>query len=385
MARPERMLLWGAIWLQDGPTAQVREYPDGVPVDFDELRREGFRWWAVARMGPGDRLLKKDHTNGVCGPGAACDRCRERAPAYWFKYERLSQKLRYYAGGLPHDSLDDALREAHRKGVAIVDEVDGNGNRDRWFVRRKDGTVHIVFSKAEAEKVAAADASTPGDAQPPRLKGEDVPRRPPEARGPPPEPVTADRQALDALREFLRRANNPEVDFQEACWLLNDLDAEDGALIMSYARAVTEPAEEIKAILDAARVKAGPLVDRVRRVVAASAYAEDSGSNTRRPIPPDFFSLVPLSSLPEETWKGRAVFHPHEQRGMDVFWEATPEDRQAAVEEGRPIPDGAVSYDVGIVLYWGPDKDFPEFTRVRFLLSDGSTLHYDSTNLWTPT
>lgn len=387
MAKPERMLLWGAIWLQDGPVAQVREYPDGVTVDFDELRREGFRWWAAARMGAGDRLYKKDHTNGKCGPNAPCVQCQERAPAYWFEYERRAKRLSYHVGRdrSRYASLGDALAHAFRDGVTIVDEIDGNGNRDRWFVRRKDGTIEIAYSQADAEKAAAKDASTPGDAQPPRFKAEDVPRKSPEVRGPAPEPVSADQQALDAFREFLRRANNPEVDFQEACWLLNDLGAEDCALIMSYARSVTEPADEIKAILDAAHVESGPLVDRVRRVVAASAYTEDSGSNTRRPVPPDFFSLVPLSSLPEEMWKGRAVFHPHEQRGMDVFWEATPEDRQGAVEEGRPIPDGTVSYDAGVVLDWGPDKDFPEFTRVRFLLSDGSTLHYDSTNLWTPT
>lgn len=40
------------------------------------------------------------------------------------------------------------------------------------------------------------------------------------------------------------------------------------------------------------------------------------------------FLLVQLSTLPRETWSGRAVFHPMEQRGNEPVWEMSEEDFQ---------------------------------------------------------
>ena len=106
---------------------------------------------------------------------------------------------------------------------------------------------------------------------------------------------------------------------------------------------------------------------------------EEDEEDTRPPadparLPPALFDLVPLSSLPESTWKGRAVFFPG---GGDAGW--------VADEDSGP-PVGTACYDVGVVERWEPDPDFADLgvVRVWFVGSMGSLLHYASTNLWTP-
>ena len=79
------------------------------------------------------------------------------------------------------------------------------------------------------------------------------------------------------------------------------------------------------------------------------------------------FKLVKLSTLPEDTWVGRPVFHPHEQAGDKANWHR---------------------YDVGIVTEVYPDRDFRGVKQCRFvhgILNTGNgTLHYGPDNLWVP-
>ena len=106
------------------------------------------------------------------------------------------------------------------------------------------------------------------------------------------------------------------------------------------------------------------------------------------------FDLILLSTLPESEWRGRAVFHPMEQRGVDgvntAFWTITDEDREIAIEVGEPIPDDVwdTVYDVGVVVEWDDDpqfSDIPGSKRVRFVMDNGHSFHYAASNLWTPT
>ncbi|MEZ4322548.1 MAG: hypothetical protein R3F61_34090 [Myxococcota bacterium] len=87
-------------------------------------------------------------------------------------------------------------------------------------------------------------------------------------------------------------------------------------------------------------------------------------------VNPRALGLVQLSTLSEATWAGRIVFHPHEQRGDEPIWAS---------------PDG-YAYDVGMALTHYADPDFgdAEPPRVRFVVANGATLQYASTNLWTP-
>lgn len=100
------------------------------------------------------------------------------------------------------------------------------------------------------------------------------------------------------------------------------------------------------------------------------------------------FDLIQLSTLPESEWRGRAVFHPMEQRGDVASWTLTDEDRAFALEEGEPVPEWDTVYDVGVVVEWGEDPNFadiPGSKRVRFVMDSGHSLHYAASNLWTPT
>lgn len=101
------------------------------------------------------------------------------------------------------------------------------------------------------------------------------------------------------------------------------------------------------------------------------------------------FDLVQLSTLPQETWKGRAVFHPMEQGAGGPVWEMSEEDfaerLSEFVEDDRSWQTRA-DYDAGVVLDWEPDQHFADMgvIRVRFVMASGSTLRYSSDNLWTP-
>lgn len=101
------------------------------------------------------------------------------------------------------------------------------------------------------------------------------------------------------------------------------------------------------------------------------------------------FDLVQLSTLPQENWKGRAVFHPMEQQGDVPNWEMSGEDfaeHLATFAEDYRYWQTRADYDVGVVLDWEPDPHFAEMgiIRVRFVMDSGSTLRYASSNLWTP-
>ncbi len=105
------------------------------------------------------------------------------------------------------------------------------------------------------------------------------------------------------------------------------------------------------------------------------------------------FELVQLSTLPETSWKGRAVFHPLEQRGTTAMWTITQQDVEDDLEVSKelnidpsPMIAGDASYDVGVVLDWEPDPHFADLgvIRVHFIMSNGCGLRYSSDNLWTP-
>lgn len=101
------------------------------------------------------------------------------------------------------------------------------------------------------------------------------------------------------------------------------------------------------------------------------------------------FDLVQLSTLPQETWKGRAVFHPMEQGADGPVWEMSEEDFQENLltfPEDYRYWQTRADYDVGVVLSWEPDLLFRDLglIRVCFVMASGSKLSYCSTNLWTP-
>ena len=89
------------------------------------------------------------------------------------------------------------------------------------------------------------------------------------------------------------------------------------------------------------------------------------------------FDLVPLSSIPEKYWRGLPVFHPNEQVGATPKWLA---------DEYSGLPIGSPCFDVGVVVRWEIDADFPELEiiRVYFIGTNGSILHYSASNLWVP-
>ena len=83
-------------------------------------------------------------------------------------------------------------------------------------------------------------------------------------------------------------------------------------------------------------------------------------------IPEPVPEVVPLSTLPQETWVGLPVFHPCGQDGTVANW---------------------LLYDVGIVVKVLPDADLPGEFRCRFVHSIGQangTLQYGPDNLWVP-
>jgi hypothetical protein len=98
------------------------------------------------------------------------------------------------------------------------------------------------------------------------------------------------------------------------------------------------------------------------------------------PLPSDLFRLVPLASLPESTWRGRAVFHPCGQQGNGL------EGCQWLADDLTGLRVGEEAYDVGVVESWAPDPDFADLgiVRVRFVGNHGSRLSYSADNLWTP-
>lgn len=129
-----------------------------------------------------------------------------------------------------------------------------------------------------------------------------------------------------------------------------------------------------------------PILDGSDYVYRYVARGDLQPTEPEAPATPPF-DLVQLSTLPESVWRGRAVFHPHEQHGDVPTWGLTEDDVAAAVAAGEPAPElGSPCYDVGVVLDWWPDEDFKDLnlTRVQFLHDSGSKLVYCSTNLWTP-
>ena len=96
------------------------------------------------------------------------------------------------------------------------------------------------------------------------------------------------------------------------------------------------------------------------------------------------FDLVPLHSLPIETWKGRAVFHPMAFGPPDgAYWDER--DYPPILdswEEGDP-PKGT-AYDVGVVLRWWEDDIHPGIKRVEFVTDSGGTLNYSASTLYAP-
>lgn len=126
------------------------------------------------------------------------------------------------------------------------------------------------------------------------------------------------------------------------------------------------------------------LLDRICSLCGTALDANEDcpacmsqGPRPKGPLPSELFDLVLLSSLPESTWRGRAVFHPCIQKGEVAGWLA--DDLT-----GRRV--GEECYDVGVVDRWAPDPHFADLgvIRVWFVGDSGSRLHYSASNLWTP-
>lgn len=139
--------IWGAVWSEDGPVAEVRDIT--TKGEFEELTNsDTFRWWCVQVL-DGTRLLASEHTNRKCEPGNPCLKCRQKAPAWWFEYGRRS-KSRFYRParegaksrnrasvedwGERCESMELALKEATEKGFSLVCVMDGHGNRLEWHL-----------------------------------------------------------------------------------------------------------------------------------------------------------------------------------------------------------------------------------------------------------
>jgi hypothetical protein len=120
-----------------------------------------------------------------------------------------------------------------------------------------------------------------------------------------------------------------------------------------------------------------------------SLCQEEALTRPLRPLPPEMFNLVPLSSLPESEWKGRGVFHPCSQTGpgLNPLTGITSPvaDCQWVADDLTGLRPGTEAYDAGVVTRWEADPDFADLgiVRVWFVGHHGSTLHYASTNLWT--
>lgn len=136
--------LWGAVWTEDGPVAEVRDV-DTREAFNATLDDPNFRWWAlgaVAYLGLGE-----GHSRGPCIPGTPCKKCRDRAPGWWFEHgkrtkqrifkpcQRRAQRTDGWSAsewGEKCDNLEVALTAARADGFPLVCEMDGHGKKLAW-------------------------------------------------------------------------------------------------------------------------------------------------------------------------------------------------------------------------------------------------------------
>lgn len=88
--------------------------------------------------------------------------------------------------------------------------------------------------------------------------------------------------------------------------------------------------------------------------------------------------FVCLANLPQSTWVGLPVFHPHLQIGPTPYWML---DDYPELHRDEEDGSGA-SYDVGVVVEVVAEAK--DDIRVRFVGVNGCSLHYVPSNLFVP-
>lgn len=147
---------WGAVWKNDEPVVEVIDFvrgSGGWPNQGPD-----FRWWLTVDLGFSKRRkdgtviwLKSEHTDGICEPGAPCHKCREKAPAYWFRWARKEKERLWYtadqacwdahhmsdfrAFGASTQHSDEAAAHAaaRKQHLPWVFSINGNGGDRQWF------------------------------------------------------------------------------------------------------------------------------------------------------------------------------------------------------------------------------------------------------------
>lgn len=145
MSRPFPLTrIWGAVWTDDGPIAEVRDV--NTRADFDAaLNSDSFRWWAIQAH---DCLSAKGHSKGGCTPAAPCAKCNTFALGWWFEHGKRT-KARIYRpcreGARRTDAVDvadwgpryddpaQAMADARAGGYPWVCLLDGHGRKIEWI------------------------------------------------------------------------------------------------------------------------------------------------------------------------------------------------------------------------------------------------------------
>jgi len=105
--------------------------------------------------------------------------------------------------------------------------------------------------------------------------------------------------------------------------------------------------------------------------------------------PPE--GLVPLNSLPRDTWLGRFIYHPMQQDGGGPYWKPL---NAPAVFQDPDVDPHVYNYDVGVVtkfmlssVFYGDNVNDPDHYQVWFKdptdTSEWEGLHYGADNCWT--
>lgn len=145
MSRPfSPTRIWGAVWTDDGPVAEVRDV--STREDFDAaLDSQDFRWWAICAI---DCLTSKGHSKGGCVPGAPCPKCHDKAARWWFEHGKRTKErvFRLCRDGArrqnAYDAADwgprlqdreEAIGRARLDGYPLVCLMDGHGHKIEWI------------------------------------------------------------------------------------------------------------------------------------------------------------------------------------------------------------------------------------------------------------
>ncbi len=104
---------------------------------------------------------------------------------------------------------------------------------------------------------------------------------------------------------------------------------------------------------------------------------EETKALFRGAVPP--FDLVPLTTYPPDSWRGRVVFMPPEQSSEGIFWSDNPndEDYDTSKEDWEHV-----RYRVGVITRYTLSDYGPQEYDVFYLMSDGYITNDTAMFLW---